>query len=606
MRLAIIITGIATGALFLSALALTVNPSLGAKPAIADVRRKVVVFSKSCDNLQQTINRLDSRDPLSVQSAKTALLNCRYQYKEIEFFLEYFFISSARIFNGASKFDPGESETGYQEPVGFQEIEALLFAPDVGAQKGKLMAQAAVVCSSARDLSTLFDEFQTSDRQLLRSLQQELVRIMALGITGYDASLLKSGITESYYALRSIQTVLAPLLKKSPSTETSGLLSTGMAYLKAHQNFDGFDRMYFLTRYAMPLQHQLNIFIRQSKLELNTGSVLNYRAKNLFSRDAFYKGAFLDVKANNKELVVLGRQLFFEKGLSGPGTRSCATCHQPERYFTDGLPQSLAIDGHSHVLRNAPSLLYAGFQYSQFWDARAKSLVEQVKDVLASKEEMAADETIIVARLAQDKRYNKLFKNAFQRLRDHSVSLDGIATCIAAYELSLSPQNSAFDRYMAGNKLALTKGQIQGFNLFMGKARCATCHFAPLFNGLVPPLYKTTELEILGVPQTDDRKNVVADQDDGRYRLFPIRLNKGAFKTPTIRNVAKTGPYMHNGSFHTLEKVLDFYNGGGGNGWGLTNNEQTLSSDSLKLNKSEIKAIISFLNGVTDQCGEHY
>jgi cytochrome c peroxidase len=598
MRLAIVIIGLVTGILFLSAFAFPVNPSMGSKPAIADMKIKAAGFSKSCDELQQAIGRLDGHDPVSVQRARAALINCRYHYKEIEFFLEYFFISSAHIYNGPPKL--GE-ESEYPEPTGFQAMEELLFAPDISAQKDKLIAQAAVVCSSARDLPVLFYEFQTSDRQLVQSLRLELIRIMTLGITGYDAPQLKSGITESYYALRAVQTALAPLLKNKPSSEMNGLLSAAIAYLKNHPHFDSFDRMSFLTRYAMPLQQQLNLFIRQSKLDFNTGSVLNYRAKNIFSKDAFYKGVFSNMNANNSELVALGRQLFFEKGLSGPGTRSCATCHQPERYFTDGLPKSLAINGHSHVLRNAPSLLYAGFQYSQFWDARAKSLVEQVKDVLASKEEMAADESIVMVRLAQDKRYTKLFKNAFPGLGDHPVSLDEIASCIAAYELSLSPQNSAFDRYMAGDKLALTMRQVQGFNLFMGKARCATCHFAPIFNGLVPPLYKTTELESLGVPQTDDRKNVVADQDEGRYHLFPARFNKGAFKIPTIRNVAKTGPYMHNGSFHTLEQVLDFYNAGGGNGWGLANNEQTLSSDNLKLNKKEIKAIISFLNSVTDR-----
>ena len=134
-----------------------------------------------------------------------------------------------------------------------------------------------------------------------------------------------------------------------------------------------------------------------------------------------------------------------------------------------------------------------------------------------------------------------------------------------------------------------------------GKGQCGTCHFAPLFNGLIPPFYETSELEIIGVPKTDDPKNVLTDEDEGSYRLLPVNYNKGAFKTPTVRNVAKTGPYMHNGSFHTLNTVLDFYNAGGGNGWGLTNSEQTLPSDSLKLSDKEKKAIISFLNSVTDK-----
>jgi cytochrome c peroxidase len=165
---------------------------------------------------------------------------------------------------------------------------------------------------------------------------------------------------------------------------------------------------------------------------------------------------------------------------------------------------------------------------------------------------------------------------------------------------TLSPFNSPFDKYIAGDKNALTKQQIRGFNLFMGKAQCGTCHYAPVFNGLIPPLYKRTEFEILGTTKNTDFKNPELDADSGRYTTFPTKYYMGAFKTPTVRNIARTAPYMHNGAFATLEQVLEFYNKGGGVGLGLNVPMQTLSPKPLQLDSSEVNDIISFLHSLTD------
>jgi cytochrome c peroxidase len=135
-----------------------------------------------------------------------------------------------------------------------------------------------------------------------------------------------------------------------------------------------------------------------------------------------------------------------------------------------------------------------------------------------------------------------------------------IATAIAAYVNSLSPMDSPFDRYLRGDKQAMTDTQIKGFNLFMGKAQCGTCHFPPYFNALLPPLFDVSETEVLGTPLTDQLHAPTNDNDLGRYDLYQIRFYRQAFKTPTVRNAQKTAPYMHNGAFNTLETVLDFYN----------------------------------------------
>jgi cytochrome c peroxidase len=227
---------------------------------------------------------------------------------------------------------------------------------------------------------------------------------------------------------------------------------------------------------------------------------------------------------------------------------------------------------------------------------------------------MNADLSTAGERIQKMTRYKMLLEKAFPATgrpandspvvshprSDHSITIDKVAIAVAAYIRTLFPMSSAFDRYIAGQRKAMTADQISGFNLFMGKAQCGTCHFAPLFNGLTPPLYGTTEYEVLGVPRSDDLGKPVVDDDSGRFSVYPMTYYTRAFKTPTLRNTAVTGPWMHNGSFHSLTKVMDFYNKGGGKGLGMRTPEQTLSSQPLGLSPREIGQIKSFLSTLTD------
>ena len=146
----------------------------------------------------------------------------------------------------------------------------------------------------------------------------------------------------------------------------------------------------------------------------------------------------------------------------------------------------------------------------------------------------------------------------------------------------------------------LSKSEKAGFNLFAGKAKCATCHYVPLFNGLVPPEFTETESEVIGVP-ADSKKTF--DGDAGKYLFTRSAIHRNAFKTPTIRNIALTAPYMHNGVFETLEEVMDFYNKGGGAGTHTAPENQTLPAEKLRLSKKEIKNIIAFMKALTDENG---
>ena len=159
---------------------------------------------------------------------------------------------------------------------------------------------------------------------------------------------------------------------------------------------------------------------------------------------------------------------------------------------------------------------------------------------------------------------------------------------------------------MQGNTAKLSASEKRGFNLFAGKAKCATCHFIPLFNGLVPPDFTETETEVLGVPRNKTRTSAVLDPDPGKYEISRSIIHKNAFKTPTLRNIELTAPYMHNGVFDTLEEVMEFYNEGGGAGLNIAPENQTLPKDKLNLTKKETADIVAFMKALTGDSAASY
>jgi cytochrome c peroxidase len=218
--------------------------------------------------------------------------------------------------------------------------------------------------------------------------------------------------------------------------------------------------------------------------------------------------------------------------------------------------------------------------------------------VIHSAEEMKGSLEKSVEEL-KNTAYAELFRKAYP---EHSNPLTGfmIVNAISNYIRTLTVMNSRFDLYMRGDKTKLNAAEKRGFNLFAGKGKCATCHFIPLFNGLVPPVFNETESEVLGVPATTNKNTAVLDDDLGRYLFTGAPLHKHAFKTPSLRNIALTAPYMHNGVYNTLEEVMEFYNNGGGKGLHIAPENQTLPFDKLNLSKKEMADIIAFMKSLTD------
>ncbi|MBE9464214.1 cytochrome C peroxidase [Dyadobacter sp. UP-52] len=479
----------------------------------------------------------------------------------------------------------------------------MLFDSIPETHKAVFREQTKLLGLSANDLSSLLYKFGGTDKHILEAVRIEFVRIIALGITGFDAPLLKSGIEESLTALETLKVVLNPYLQKNKgnAADVDFFLNQSISYLKENPDFETFNRLEFLTTCIFPLQNHFEKWVKTSGLGDNKSVVLNYNAKNIFSKNALNDRAFSGAKGkNSREEIILGKKLFSEPLLSGNGQKSCMSCHNSDNYFMDGLAKAVGFDQKTFVKRNTPTLLYSKYQHSQFWDGRAKTLEDQIENVIQDPLEMNGKISDILTKLNAEKYYQKSFQKAFSKKSTDKITDKEIYRAIASYVETLNPYNSPFDQYMAGKKNALTENQIAGFNLFMGKAQCATCHFAPLFNGLIPPLYKLTEFEVLGTTKTDNLEKPENDPDDGRFTFRPIKFYKGAFKTPTVRNSAKTAPYMHNGAFQSLETLMEFYNQGGGAGMGLSVPSQTLSTVKLNLTDQEKKDIIAFLNALTD------
>ncbi len=247
-----------------------------------------------------------------------------------------------------------------------------------------------------------------------------------------------------------------------------------------------------------------------------------------------------------QDKVALGKQLYFDGRLSKSGQVPCAFCHNPFAGFADPRQTSIGIDGKVGG-RQAPTIFNTALNPIQFWDGRAGSLEEQAIGPIQNPVEMGETQEHVVAKLRSIKGYQEQFRLVFGT----DVNLQGIAEAIAAYERTIISTNSPFDRFVLGETQALSEAAVRGMALFKGKARCLMCH-----NG---PNLTDNQFHNLGVPQVGPRK-----EDLGRYEITKVERDKGTFKTPTLRSIAETAPYMHDGAFGTLEEVVAFLNQGGG------------------------------------------
>ncbi len=296
------------------------------------------------------------------------------------------------------------------------------------------------------------------------------------------------------------------------------------------------------------------------------------------------------------EAIDLGRYLFFDPILSGDGSQSCASCHDPHLGFSDGRARSLGAAGHE-VARSAPTLWNVAFLDRFFWDARVDSLEAQAAGPLFAADEMANTPAALQAALNASPVYRRLFQAAFpaalmvEGTAERTViELEQVYRALAAFQTTLISLNSRYDRYAHGDHNALTPPEIEGMNVFRSfVARCAECH--------TPPLFTNRQVAVIGTPEPAGRP-----LDTGAEQVFGSPKMKAGFKVPTLRNIARTAPYMHSGRYGSLKEAVAFYSGGRGHavpeGVDLHIHWHIWEPD---LTDTEVDRVVDFLGALTDE-----
>ena len=282
------------------------------------------------------------------------------------------------------------------------------------------------------------------------------------------------------------------------------------------------------------------------------------------------------------EKADLGRMLYFDTRLSADNTVSCATCHHPKFGFTDGAPVSTGIKGQKGG-RSAPTVFNRAYSLAQFWDGRATTLEDQAGGPMANSIEMGNTHENVIAKLRAIPGYRAEFQKVFGT---PEITMVEVSKAIATFERTVLSGNSPYDKYKAGNKKALTPEQIRGLDVYFNKAKCDQCH-----EGIN---LTANSFHNLGVGMDKP------DPDTGRFVVTKNDADWGAFKTPTLREIANTAPYMHDGSLKTLEEVVDFYDKGG-----IKNKNLDEKMKPLNLTPQEKKDLVAFLKALSGEGWQH-
>ncbi|QBJ85074.1 cytochrome-c peroxidase [Chryseobacterium gleum] len=571
------------------------------------VNKGLTDFKMKLEQLKSDVYEF-SEDRISLEELQKTLSSTRNSFKEIEFYIAYHYPEFTKThLNAAPLFHIEAAGTSAytRPPEGLQVLDELIFSDEAENEKEKIKTITTFLYNSYSGfyLSALKNGLSKGNNKTL-PLRIELIRIYSLGVSGFDTPGSLNISEETSHAFSGMQKYINddPYFKNYNIERADQILTDGISYLSKNTDFENFDRIEFYKKYIQPLYEEFGKWDGRPD-DLKEFSGWNIGNKNFFSSDFLdpYFYTLLKSSEDNPELRNLGKSIFYDQNLSGNGKMSCATCHLPENAFTDLKPKSQSNVEGKTVLRNSPSLYNAVFAKRFFYDLRAFYLEQQAEHVIYNEQEFNTSYESIIQKLKTKSEYKKAFRVAF---KDGKISKENFSKALSSYVASLYSFDSDFDRFMRNEK-TVSEDVKKGFNLFMGKANCATCHFAPHFSGLVPPFFNENESEVLGITTKPiSQLPVQLDQDLGRGNS-PVKKEKSwiydySFKTVTVRNIALTKPYFHNGAFNTLEEVLDFYNEGGGEGLGLKMKNQTLASDKLNLTEAEKKQIIAFLNALTD------
>ncbi|PKV51504.1 cytochrome c peroxidase [Aquimarina sp. MAR_2010_214] len=557
------------------------------------------------ENIVKSISDLDElkEEGVKGKKAKTIFKNARASFKKAEPYAAYLNPSVGHRANGPALPVYKEDNGKILKPVGFQKIEESIYEGEVS--NVDFIREVDITKGLLLNLKKNIEKRALNPQRFFIATHQQLFRIISLAISGFDTPVSHLGIEETTISLESLRFVYQESIqfliqKKNPELDKEFIsnIDKSIRFIDKNTDFETFDRYTFIRDYINPITRNWVKIRQESALWDGVDThPFNFDAPTFFEKNSFNLTYFTPAVNRNPtdKQILLGQKLFFDPNLSKKGKMSCATCHIPEKAYADGMVTNFSNTGEP-LLRNTPTLINTAFQQSFFWDGRSETLLDQISSVFINDQEFDSTVHQFSDAILKDTTYIKLFKEAYGGISTKNIE---VIKAISSYISTLNGFDSKFDKNIRGEESTFTDEEKLGFNLFMGKALCATCHFVPLTNGTVPPFFTETEKEVIGVPET--AKNKMIDNDLGFYWKFEEELHRGMFKTPTIRNADLTAPYMHNGVYNTLEEVMEFYNLGGGGGMGFDLPHQTLPFDELNLTDKELKAIIAYVKTLTDE-----
>lgn len=580
-------------------------------------KTRVDVFDAANQDLIGYIEKLHAVDSANTGEIKSRIQEVRTKMKALDFWLRYLEPVAYMKVNGPLPVEwENEVFEKFEKPYkreGAGLSLAELYLDEKAPEKDtlvKLLRQTHEALATFRADS--ITKFLEKPAHFFFANRLFLLNLAAIYTTGFECPDSARVIPELLSMLTSVHEIYDTYLQLIPE---DALVKDYLAKYASMQEFVAgqgktpatFDHFHFIKDHVNPLfgiNQQLIHRYRVISANYNDYS-LNNNCYSIFDKRLYRgqneKGLFIVVSdsAELSGIREVGRLLFYDPLLSGNGKRSCASCHKPTEYFTDtAVRTNLQFDGAGRLPRNTPSLINAMYNHLLMLDGKHISLQNQAQDVITNPSEMGCNADDIVANVMSCNTYKKAFQHFVKLTPNYpEISLDHIVSAITLYYAGFSQYNAPFDQAM-NNREDADKEVMYGFNLFMSKAQCATCHFVPQFNGVKPP-YVSSEFEVLGVPSDPAYHTLSADS--GRFRVNPAVETLHAFRTNTVRNSSFTKPYMHNGVFNTMDEVLDFYDTGGGAGHGFPGENQTLSSDSLHLTDVEKKALKAFMRSLDEK-----
>ena len=603
-------------AIIISGICFSFDNTSGTDNYYVEYKRKVADLKSSTLSLVSTIQKSNLENKHDVTEIRKEIQTARYKLKAVDFWFRYLEPTAYKQINGPL---PVEWETEvfekFEKPYkreGAGLTLAQLYMNEETFTKDSL---ASLIMLSTKAIECYQVDSITKNLQSYHHFylcnRLYLLNLASIYTTGFECPDTSTIIPELQTMVATTMDIYIAFNQSYPNTpvnnEYMSLYRNTIAFVNSQpKNYSQFDHFTFIKDYVNPL------FILNQKMILEYKVVshslidysLNKSAASIFDKALYNgqntKGIFIRVEDKNDlaEIDRLGKLLFYDPILSGNNQRSCASCHKSGEYFTDTVVStSLQFDRTNSLARNTPTLINAQYNHLAMLDGKHNTLQEQAKAVITNPKELNCNEKEMLKKVLSCKEYVYGFKKLLKYTpQEPEICFEHIASALTYYYGKFSNCYAAFDEAIKTNK-PIDVDVKDGFNLFMGKAQCGTCHFIPQFNGVKPP-YIGSEFEVLGTPEDTSFKRI--SNDKGRYDVNPATETLHAFRTGTLRNAAHTAPYMHNGVFKTIEQVVDFYNAGGGAGRGLSVPNQTLSSDSLRLTAIDKKQLIAFIYSLNE------